>query len=119
MTASDSSNRASASSHIDAEAGEFVVAVAFADAEIEPSARQQIERRGLFCEQDRVMPGQHEHGRAEPQRRGARAEPGQEIEARRHLPKAGEMVLDDKGRVKAERLGLDIVVDPLAKALAA
>jgi hypothetical protein len=34
------------------------------------------------------------------------------------LAKSGEMVLDDKGRVKAERLGFDIVVDPLAEALA-
>src|SRR6476646_4121667 len=65
------------------------------------------------------MPRQNQNRRPEPQCRGARAEPGQEIEARRHLPETGEMVFDDKRRVKSERLGLDIVLDPLAKSLAA
>jgi hypothetical protein len=51
--------------------------------------------------------------------RGARAEPGQQVEARRHLSKAGEMVLDQKGAVIAERLGFDIVLDELAEALTA
>ena len=105
--------------HRHAEPGEFVVAIAFADAEIEPAAREQIERRRLLGEQHRVVPGQHEDGRAEAQGRGARAEPGQQIEARRDLAEPGEMVLDDKGAVKAERLGLDIVLDPVAEALAA
>jgi hypothetical protein len=41
------------------------------------------------------------------------------IEARRDLAEPGEMVLNDKRAVKAERLGLDIVLDPLAEALAA
>src|SRR5205814_8073064 len=105
--------------HIDAEASEFIVAIALADPEIEPSTRQQVQGRGLLGQQYRVVPRQHQDGGAEPQCRGARAEPGQEIEARRHLPETGEMVLDDKGRVKSERLGLDIVLDPLAKSLAA
>src|SRR5947209_8530753 len=50
---------------------------------------------------------------------GAGAEPGQQVEAGRHLAKAGEMMLDEKGAVKAERLGFDIVIDELAEALAA
>ena len=52
-------------------------------------------------------------------RRGARAEPGQQVERRRDLAIAGEMVLDDKGAAKPEPLGLDIVVDEVAKPLAA
>src|SRR6266852_2087900 len=49
----------------------------------------------------------------------AGAEPGQEVEARRDLAKPGEVVLDEKGAVVAERLGLDIVLDELAETLAA
>ena len=37
----------------------------------------------------------------------------------RHLAVAGEMMLDDKGAVKAEPLGLDIVFDEIAEAFAA
>src|SRR5439155_1779947 len=47
------------------------------------------------------------------------AEPGQQIEARRDLAKAGEMMLDEKAAVIAERLGFDIVLDKVAEALAA
>ena len=39
-------------------------------------------------------------------------------QARRYLAKAGEMMLDQKARVVAERLGLDVVVDELPIALA-
>src|ERR1700758_4266666 len=49
----------------------------------------------------------------------AGAEPSQEIEARRDLAKAGEMVLDEKSAVVAECFGLDIILDKLAEALAA
>ena len=119
MTAIDSSNRESASSIGIAETGELVIAVALADPEIEPPAGQQVEGRGLLGQQHRVVPRQDQHGGAEAQGRGAGAEPGQQVEAGRNLAEAGEMVLDDKGRVEAERLGLDIVLDPLAKALAA
>src|SRR5215472_6076673 len=49
----------------------------------------------------------------------AGAEPGQQIEARRDLAEAGEMVLDEKRAVIAQRLGLDIVVDEIAKTLTA
>jgi hypothetical protein len=105
--------------HIDAETGEFVVAVPLADAEIEPAAGQQVQGRGLLGEQYRVVPRQHQNRGTEAQGRGARAKPGQQVEARRHLAEAGEVMLDDKGAVEAERLGLDIVLDPLAEALAA
>src|SRR5690242_17925075 len=65
------------------------------------------------------MPGQHDHGGAEPQRRRTGSKPGQEVQRRRDLAIAGEMVLDDKGAAKAERLGLDIVFDEIAEAFAA
>src|SRR5271165_406166 len=50
---------------------------------------------------------------------GAGTKPGQQIEARRHLAKTGEMVLDQKRAVIAECFGLDIVVNKVAEALAA
>ena len=105
--------------HRYAEAGELVVAIALADAEIEPPAGEEVEGRRLLGQQDRVVPRQHHDRGAEPQPAGARAEPGQEVDRRRDLAIAGEMVLDDKGAVKAERLGLDIVFDEIAKALGA
>ena len=55
--------------HRHAEPGEFVVAVALADTEIEPAAGQEIERRRLLGQQHRVVPGQHDDRRAETQRR--------------------------------------------------
>src|SRR5271170_5383640 len=100
-------------------AGELVPAIALADAEIEPSARQQIESRGLLGQQHGIVPGQDQYRRAEPQMPRAGAEPGQQIEAGRNLAKAGEMMFDKKCAVIAQRLGLDIVVDEIAEALAA
>ena len=52
----------------DAKAGEFVVPIALANAEIEPAAGDQIERGRLLSQQHRIVPGQHDHGSAEPQR---------------------------------------------------
>src|SRR6516162_5435543 len=49
----------------------------------------------------------------------AGTEPGQQVEARRDLTEAGEMMLDQEGAVIAERLGFDIVFDEVAEALAA
>src|SRR5262247_3281441 len=63
--------------HGHGEAGELVVAVALADPEVEAAAREQVERRGLLGQQHGVVPGQHDDRGAEPQRRGARADPGQ------------------------------------------
>ena len=47
------------------------MAIALADAEIEPAAGQQVDGRGLLGEQHRVVPGQHHHGGADAQRLGA------------------------------------------------
>ena len=85
--------------HRHAEPGEFVVAIALADAEIEPAPGEKIEGCRLLRQQHRIVPGQHDDRRSEPQAPGARAEPGQQVERRRDLAVAGKMVLDDKGSV--------------------
>ena len=51
-----------------AETLELAVAVALADAEVEPAAGDEVEGRGLLGEQDRVVPGQGHDGGPEPQR---------------------------------------------------
>ena len=102
----------------DLKALEFAVPVALADAEIEAAAGNQIERRRLFGEQHRIVPGQHHHRRTEPQRLGAHGERHQQHQRRRDLVPAGEVMLDQKARLKAERLGLDVEVEIVAKALA-
>ena len=98
-----------------AEAGKLVVPIALADAELEPPVREQVNGGGLLGEQHRVVPRQHQHRGAEPQRRGARRHPGEQVEARRHLAEAGEVMLDHKRGVVAERLGLDVVLDEVAE----
>ena len=65
------------------------------------------------------MPGQDDHGSAQTQRLCARGSPGQEIEARRELTEPREMMFDNENAVVAKRLGLDDIVDPFAKTLAA
>ena len=52
--------------HGNAKTGEFIVAIAFADAEIEPAAGQKIDRGGLLGEQYRIVPRQHQDCGAEP-----------------------------------------------------
>ena len=101
----------------DAEAGELVVPIALADAEIEPAAGNQIERRRLLGQQHRIVPGQHDDGGAEPQRGGAHGERGLQHQRGGDLVPAGEMMLDQEARTIAERLGLDGVVEIVAEAL--
>ena len=103
--------------HWHVETGEFVVAVAFADAEIQSSSRQQVQRRCLFGQQNRIVPGQHDHRGAKPQPVRARTEPGQQVQRRRDLAETGEMMFHHEGAVKAQRLGFDVVVDEVAKPL--
>ena len=95
----------------DAEAGKFVRAITFADAEIEPPVRQEIEGRGLLGDEDRVVPRQDDDGGAEPDALGPRRQIGEHAHRRRHLAKPGEMVLDQKDARKAEPLGLDDIID--------
>ena len=105
--------------HIDAKAAKLIVAITAADAEIEPAAGKQVERRRLFGEQYRIVPGQHDDRRAEAQCAGARAKPGEQVQRRRNLAIAREVVFDDKGRTKTECLRLDIVFDEIAEPLGA
>src|SRR5262245_65686803 len=65
------------------------------------------------------MPGQHDHGGAQAQGGGARADPRQEIQGRGDLTEAGEVMLDDEGAVVAERLGLDVILHEFSEARAA
>src|SRR5438128_10953408 len=118
-TSRHSSNLASASSIDMRKPAKLVVPLALADPEIEPAPGQEIERRGLFRQQHRVVPWQHHDSGAETQPARARSDPGQEIERGRHLTVAREVVLHDERAVKAQRLRLDVVVDEIAKSLAA
>src|SRR6202011_3982742 len=102
-----------------AKPGEFVVPITLANTEIEPASGKKIEGCGLLRQQYRIVPGQHDDRRPEPQPAGARAEPGQQVERRGDLAIPGEMVLDDKSAVKAECLGLDVILDEIAKSFAA
>src|SRR6185503_10419977 len=56
------------------------------------------------------------HRGAEPQRRGPRADPREEVQRRRDLAEAGEVVLDEERAVIAERLRLDVVLDEVLEA---
>jgi len=84
MISIDSSNRADLPPS-DAEAGEFVVPVAFADAEIQPPAGQQIDRRRLLGQQYRLSTAARSPP-AERIRESSR-DPGQQVQRRRHWPK--------------------------------
>jgi len=95
------------------------VPVALTDAEVEPAVREQVDRGRLLGQQHRVVPRQRHDGGAEPEGGGAGADPGQEVERRRDLAEAGEVVLDDEGGVVAELLGLHVVVDEVAEAASA
>ena len=52
-------------------------------------------------------------------RRGARRHPGEQVEARRNLAEAGEVVLHHEGAVIPERLRLHIVFDEVLEPLGA
>src|SRR4029077_15118616 len=69
----------------DLESLELAVPVALADAEIEAATGKQIERRGLFGQQHRIVPRRHDDGRAKPQRRRAHRQRGLEHQRRRYL----------------------------------
>src|SRR5207245_11335627 len=97
--------------HRNAEAGELVVAISLADPEIETPVREQVDGGRLLGQQHGIVPGQHDHRRAQPQRGGARAHPRQQVQRGRHLAEPGEVVLDEKGADEAERLRLDVELD--------
>ena len=100
----------------DAKARELRRPIALADAEIQASVGQEVDRGHLLGQQHRIVPGQHHHRRAQPDPAGAAGQVAQEIERGRQLPDAGEVVLDDKHAVIAELLGMEHIVDVLAVA---
>src|SRR5262245_14631419 len=102
----------------DREARELIVAITFADSEIEPAPRQEVQGRGLLGQEHRIVPRQHHYGSAEPQRRGARREPRQQGEGGRDLVPAGEVVLNQERAVVAKRFRFDVEIDEVMKALA-
>ena len=99
------------------ESGELVVAIALADAEIEPPAGDEIERRRLFRQQHRIVPRQHHHGGPHAQARSAHRQASEQHQRRRDLIPTGEMVLDQEARMKPERLGFDVEIEIVAEAL--
>src|SRR5690606_25382622 len=99
-------------------AAELVVAVALADAEVEPAVGEEVERRRLLREQHRVVPGQDDDGGAEPKAAGARGKVGEQVERRRDLGPAAEVMLDDEARAVAERVRLDAEFHVIVKSLA-
>jgi hypothetical protein len=96
---------------------EFAVAVALADAEVEPATGNQVEGGRLLRQQHRIVPGQHNHRGAEPQRRGAHGKRGLQHQRGGNLVPAGKVMLDQKARHVAQRLSFDGVVEIIAKAL--
>lgn len=104
---------------VDAETLEFVVAIALADTEFQAPARKQVERGSLFGQQNGIVPGQHHDGRTDPNRGGLGGHPAQQVHAGRDLTEAGEMMLDDEGRLIAQRFGLDVVFDIVLEPLSA
>src|SRR5229473_3443416 len=101
-----------------AEAGEFIGPIALADAEIEPSVRQQIEGRRFFRDQRWVVPWQHDDGGAEADPLGARGEVAQQIERSGNLAEPGEVMLDQEHAGKPELLGGHHVFDEIVVTLA-
>src|SRR5690242_2031429 len=93
---------------------EFGGPVAFANAEIEAAITEKIEGCHLFSEQDRVVPWQHDNGRAETYALGAPGKIAQEVQRCGELPNAREVVLDHEDAVKTELLCAQDVVDILA-----
>src|SRR5262249_3601301 len=97
---------------------ELVVAISFADAEIEPALRKKIERCRFLGEQHRVVPWRHDDGGAKAKRLRAHGQRGEQHQGRGNLVPAAKMVLDREARVKAKRFGFDIEIEELKKALA-
>src|ERR1700758_4578541 len=73
---------------------EFAVPVAFADAEIQPTVGNQIKRRRLLRQEDRVVPRQDHYRRTKPQCGGSHGETSKQRERGRNLIPTGEMMLD-------------------------
>src|SRR4029077_11150660 len=101
-----------------AKAVELGLAVAFADAEIESSATQQVERGGLLGHQHGIVPGQHDHRRAEADMSGPGREIRQQGHRGRYLAMTGEVMLDHEELPETQSVGFDHILDEALIALA-
>ena len=85
----------------------FALVVTAPGGEIDPAVAQEIERRPLFGDPDRMMQRQHGDGRRQPDARAAcRDRREHEIGAGEHAERV-EMVLADPGRMHADRLAVE------------
>ena len=64
------------------------------------------------------MPGQHDHRRADAQPGRAHCKASEQHQRGGNLVPAGEVMLDQKARMKAELLSLDVEVEIVAESLA-
>ena len=84
----------------------FARVVAAAGREIHPAVAEQIERRPLLGDADRMMQRQHGHRGREPDMLGARGDIGEhQVRAGEHAERV-EMMLADPGGVHAELVGI-------------
>ena len=97
---------------------EFAVAVAFANAEIEPTGGKKVERGRLLCEQNRIVPWRHDDSGAQPQCRRAHCQGSKQHQRGGNLVPTAEMMLHRKARMKPERLCFDIEIKEFEKAAA-
>src|SRR5437867_1578989 len=93
------------------------MAVPLPDSEIQPSARENIERGRLLSEQHGIVPRQDHHGSADPQRAGASGYICKHAEGSGDLVPSRKVMLDQESTVISKRLGLDVELDIVAEAL--
>ena len=81
-------------------------------------AENWLEGTGNVLAGDRYLPDldEVEDGGAQPQGRGAGADPGQQVQGGRHLSKAREMVFHQERTVKPQRLGFHVPLDEFPEA---
>jgi hypothetical protein len=101
----------------DAERRVFAPVIAAAGGEIDPPARQQIERRPLFRNADRVVERQHRHRRRQPDPLGTggylrqnQIRAGQDAQRRK-------MMLADPRRMQPDLLGVNRLVEDIGNQL--
>ncbi len=92
---------------IGAERSVFAPVVAAAAGEIDAPAAQEIERRPLLGDADRMMQRQHIHRRRKANALRLRRNVGQHQLGRRVHAERAEMMLADPGGMKAELFGID------------
>ena len=85
----------------------FALVVAAPGGEIDASVAEQIERRPLLCDADRMVQRQHRDRRSEPDVLRAGRDIGQhQIRTGQHAQRV-EMMLADPGRVHADLVGIE------------